>query len=342
MRAERTRREESGWIETWAAVCRRHLDLVSVHESPRGRLALLLRQEPPAPGRRGPRQVRSILRSGARVITELRAAGVRADMVLLQLRPLSEIAYVLHRWPCRYDGDPRRRRALAATAQLRTARHRYVVAGGRRTGRPETAALTPTDTDATARSEHARGLQTTVIDWYNDMTSTWLSVEPRLRRQLVLRVHQWIAERVFVDGAVPATPLEDLGPGGPLAAALAVMVPADQTDSWQPWIRRVLHDFRDALRRPPSQRTGLWCRRLFLIPYSAPVGPQRPRGSRVLAGPFPGTRTPVAVPTVPARGRSAFQAASRSERTSWSTRARPAASRAPRRSTTCVMSLRET
>jgi hypothetical protein len=103
-------------------------------------------------------------------------------------------------------------------------------------------------------------------------------MEPPLRQRLVLRTHQWLVESVFTDDGTPTQAIADLGPGGPLATALAELVPAHETRLWRGWIRLALHDFRRALRWPPSRRTEAWCRWLFLIPYSLPVRTPPPKG----------------------------------------------------------------
>jgi hypothetical protein len=122
-----------------------------------------------------------------------------------------------------------------------------------------------------------RRLQKSLALWYQDMTPSWRSVEPPLRRRLVLRTHQWIVESVFGEDGTPTGTIEDLGPGGRLASALAELVPASEVLYWRPWIRLALHDLRRALRWPPSRRTEAWCRWLFLIPYSLPVRTPPPK-----------------------------------------------------------------
>jgi len=120
--------------------------------------------------------------------------------------------------------------------------------------------------------------------WYCNMATCWLTVEPAVRRRLILRSHQWLAECVFTPHGVRPGALDALGPGGPLACALAEMIPATERAVWRPWVRLVLHDLRRALRWPPSRQTEAWYRWLFLIPYSVPTPSQRPVPSITRAG----------------------------------------------------------
>jgi hypothetical protein len=256
------------WSEAYTRVCRRHPDLVSVHEGPGGRLALLLRQAL----RRTPsdrdhhRRIREI---GTRLITELATAGAVAPITVLQLRPPYEVAHVLDHWPCRYDADPARRETLTQTAARLAAASRFSITRQRLVRVPLLAQAGPTGIDE-------QRLQAALISWYNDMESCWLTIEPLLRRRLVLRAHQWLTESVFTEHGNRVDVLQGLGPGGRLASALAELVPPGETQRWRPWIRLVLHDLRRALRWPPARRTEAWCRWLFLIPYGVPVPPAVP------------------------------------------------------------------
>ena len=93
----------------------------------------------------------------------------------------------------------------------------------------------------------------------------------------------WIAERVLADPAKdPGPALADLGPGGPLAAALTHLVPGAERVAWQTWIDLVRTDLGRALLHPRARRSQAWARWLFLIPYSVPV-PRRGR-LRVVSG----------------------------------------------------------
>jgi hypothetical protein len=126
----------------------------------------------------------------------------------------------------------------------------------------------------------ATRVQANVARWYGQMTPYWTTLQPLVRRRLVMYVHQWIAETAFVNGVLRADVIDDLGPGGVLACALADLIPADQRQCWQPWVRATLRDLRRALREPPARQTEAWWRRLFLKPsYTLATGP-RPTGSR--------------------------------------------------------------
>ena len=113
------------------------------------------------------------------------------------------------------------------------------------------------------------------------MTPCWLGIEPAVRRRLVLCTHRWVADRVFGGRARPADLLDDLAAAGRLTVALEALVPPEEAPRWRPWIRLVRYDLRRALTWPPARRTEAWCRWLFLIPYSLPVGvPETDAGSR--------------------------------------------------------------
>lgn len=130
--------------------------------------------------------------------------------------------------------------------------------------------------------DDANRVQVNVARWYGQMTPYWTTLQPLVRRRLVMRVHQWIAESAFVNGVLRPDVTDDLGPGGRLARALADVIPADQRRRWQPWVRATLRDLRRALTEPASRHTEAWWRRLFLKPSwtsAADPGPG-PTGSR--------------------------------------------------------------
>ena len=126
--------------------------------------------------------------------------------------------------------------------------------------------------------------------WYRSMASCLLGAEPAIRRRLILRSHQWLAECVFSPHGIRPDAVDSLGPGSPLASALAEMIPATERAVWRPWIRLVLRDLRRALHWPPSRQTDAWCRCLFLIPYSVPAPRRRgaPRIMETQPAPDPG------------------------------------------------------
>ena len=259
---------DDSWNDAWADACRRHPELLSVHESPRGWLALLLRRPLRPPIGERAKWLRETRRIGAGIIADLLDTGVHRQMTVLQLRPPVEVAYVLQRWSCRYDAEPRQRKEMTALADSLAVDRR------RRTTRTR---FSRTFGCAQPRSHDPFGLDARITRWYVDMTACWRNVEPTLRRRLILRVHRWIADAVVANGAVRLSLVEQLALDGPLARALAEPVPADEAQRWQPWIRLVLHDLRWALFWPSSRRTEAWYRWLFLIPYSIPV--PRPTGA---------------------------------------------------------------
>jgi hypothetical protein len=126
----------------------------------------------------------------------------------------------------------------------------------------------------------ANRVQVNVARWYGQMTPYWTTLQPPVRRRLVMRVHQWIAESAFVNGVLRPDVTDDLGPGGLLARALADLIPADQRQRWQPWVRGALRDLRRALSEPPARQTEAWWHRLFLKPSWTSAGSPGPTGSR--------------------------------------------------------------
>jgi hypothetical protein len=108
-----------------------------------------------------------------------------------------------------------------------------------------------------------------LVDWYVSLASSWLEVEPAVRRLLMLRTHQWIAERVLTPKRQNRPPVaDDLKPGGPLVRSLVALVPPGQLDDWRGWIRLVVVELKGALRWPTAKRNEAWAHWLFLIPYS--------------------------------------------------------------------------
>jgi hypothetical protein len=110
-----------------------------------------------------------------------------------------------------------------------------------------------------------------LVAWYLDLSSFWLGTRPPLRRRLLLRTHQWIAERVMSEDRELTAVAQELEPDGALARALTELVPREERDGWSDWIRLVVADLRRALRRPTAERNLAWAHWLFLIPYSIPL-----------------------------------------------------------------------
>jgi hypothetical protein len=108
-----------------------------------------------------------------------------------------------------------------------------------------------------------------LVEWYASLTPSWLEVEPAVHRLLMLRIHQWIAERVLMPrGQDVRSAAEDLKPGGALVRSLFTLIPPGEPDHWRGWIRLVVVDLKRALRWPAAKRNEAWAHWLFLIPYS--------------------------------------------------------------------------
>jgi hypothetical protein len=111
-----------------------------------------------------------------------------------------------------------------------------------------------------------------LVHWYVSLSSSWLEVEPPMRRLLMLRIHQWIAERVLTPRRQDGSPArEDLKPGGALVQSLFALVPPRELDDWRGWIRLVVVELKQALRWPLAKRNEAWAHWLFLIPYREQV-----------------------------------------------------------------------
>jgi hypothetical protein len=132
------------------------------------------------------------------------------------------------------------------------------------------------------RSETTSRVHENVACWYGKMAPYWTTLEPPIRKRLVLCVHQWIAESAFVNGALRDDVLDDLGPGGRLAIALTEVVPGADQQHWRPWIRATLRELRRCLGSPPALQTEAWWRRLFLGPSYMRAPVWRPRHLRSL------------------------------------------------------------
>jgi hypothetical protein len=256
----------AGEPDRFARVCRRHPDVVAAWEAPDGVLALLFRQTLlPLPEERG-RWYHETRRAARAVIADLRAAGLAGQVTVLQWRPVEDVAEVLTGWTRRYLGD------VARLAQLRD------IVATRLVGREADA---PPRREPRPRDAAPAGLAVspTLLDWYRDLSPCWLGAEPRVRRRLILKTHQWIVERVLAPIARGERPtVADLAPNGRLVWSLVRVVPAGELDVWKPWIRLTLADLERALAWPPARRTEAWVRWLFFIPYSIPVTGRRPAG----------------------------------------------------------------
>lgn len=245
------------WEDRFVEVCRRHPDVVAVYESAHGRLGLLLRQTLVPLGVERVEWLSETRATSRAFIGDLRTAGFAGGTVVLQWLPVADVARILARWIRRWDGDPTRRASITAGVERAVAEQVFL---DTRT----TSVLPPTvskrDLDPrTPRALDETGLET-LKAWYEMMAPCWLAIQPARRRRLVLQTHVWIAERVLADsGESPATALAELGSDGPLARALARLVPGAETATWRLWSDLVRADLERALRLP-RRRSQAWAR----------------------------------------------------------------------------------
>lgn len=265
------------WEDRFVEVCRRHPDVVAVYESAHGRLGLLLRQTLTPLGVERMEWLAETRARARAFIADLRAAGFRGSTVVLQWLPATDVARIVGRWIRRWDGDPARRSAITAGVERAVAEQVFLDTRAAPAAMP--AAATPEGRALRALDE--TGLES-LKAWYEMMAPCWLAIQPARRRRLVLQTHVWTAERVLAAPASSAgAALEDLGDDGPLARALARLVPGAEAATWRLWSELVRADLERALCQP--RRHGqAWARWLFLIPYSVPV-PRRGR-LHVVAG----------------------------------------------------------
>lgn len=280
------------WEDRFTEVCRRHHDLVAVYESPRGRLALLLRQTLVPLGPEHFEWLAETRATARAVISDLRVAGFDGATVVLQWLPFGDVASIVSRWVRRWDGDQVRRTQLLAVVDGHLADQRFLDRQAYR-ARPaeESVVLHPVASgDPVTPSEVQAGVAgsppgladsrlSDLRDWYARMAPCWLAIEPPLRRRLVLQTHAWIAERVLNDMTQePAPASTGLEHDGVLSRLLQRLVAREDRAVWGPWIELVRVDLQRALTRPPARRTEAWARWLFFIPYSVPT-PRRARRS---------------------------------------------------------------
>ena len=278
------------WEDRFIGICRRHHDLVAVYESPRGRLALLLRQTlvPLAPEHfEWLGETRATARA---VIADLRGAGFDGATVVLQWLPFGDVANIVSRWVRRWDGDQIRRTQLLTVVDSHLADQRFLDTQAYRAQPAQESAelhpvaagdpIAPSDGHAGSTGAPpvlADGRLNDLREWYARMAPCWLAIEPPLRRRLVLQTHAWIAERVLNDtGSEPAPASAGLEHEGVLTRLLHHLVAREDRATWGPWIELVRVDLQRALTRPPERRTAAWARWLFFIPYSVPT-PRRAR-----------------------------------------------------------------
>lgn len=244
----------SVFAERYTQVCRRHPDLVAVHEAPDGGIALVLRHTlVPVPEEHA--EWSRATRAAARdVLDDLRGAGFEGGVVVAQWLPVPRLARIFDSWPRRWEGDPVRAAQLRKVVRRLVADQRFLAwrSAERRRLRPR-----------------GRREPPSVDRWYCAMAPLWLGLEPKVRRQLVLQTHVWIVERVHVPDACPP-PAADLVPDGALAHRLERLVPPDDRARWRPWIDTVLARLAHALERAWERRDHRWMRSLFLVAYYVP------------------------------------------------------------------------
>jgi len=244
----------SVFAERYAQACRRHPDLVAVHEAPDGCIALVLRHTlMPLPEEHAgwERETRAAARA---VIDDLRGAGFEEEVVVAQWLPVRRVAHIFDDWPRRWEGDPARASQLRKVARRLVADERFLSwrAAERRRLRPR-----------------GRREPPSVGRWYCEMAPVWLGLAPEVRRQLVLQTHVWIIERALMPDACPP-PAVDLVPDGALAHRLERLVPPDDRARWRSWIDAVLAKLARAVERAPHRRDRRWVRALFLVPCRVP------------------------------------------------------------------------
>jgi len=285
------------WEDRFIEVCSRHHNLVAVYESPRGRLALLLRQTLVPLAAEHFEWLGETRATARAVIADLRGVGFDGATVVLQWLPFGDVANIVSRWVRRWDGDQTRRTQLLAVVDSHLADQRFLDTQAYRAQPSEEAAslqpvavadpIAPDDEVAAAPPVLADGRLNDLRDWYARMAPCWLAIEPPLRRRLVLQTHAWIAERVLNDtGSEPAPASAGLEHDGVLTRLLQHLVAREDRVTWGPWIELVRVDLQRALTRPPARRTAAWARWLFFIPYSVPAPRRaRPRPRRAAAAP---------------------------------------------------------
>ena len=215
--------------------------------------------------------MRRMTRGAARAAAvKLRRAGLRGELLVLQWQPLGAAAAIMRDWGVRYDADPVRRAQLTAVAERYAADERYLARQlqARQRLSPRTVGAPP----PFAASDELLGLQS----WYDAMAPTWLSIEPLLRRALVLKTHRWSAEHILIpaaDGLTSAAQIREATAG--LGEGLIEMIPPDDRGVWSVWVGLVVGDLQRALHRPSGDWNQAWARWLLLIAYSVPVPRER-------------------------------------------------------------------
>jgi hypothetical protein len=237
------------WTDLHDTISAGHPELVAVHQAPRGQLALLLSHAlAPVNGQR--RAWRRQTRRAALVIArDLRAAGLRRPLLIVQWLPPAHASRVLDGWRLLWQGNPLRASHLRAAARLRAADARFLALR------------------AAERRRGHRARRKSIEQWYTDLAPLWLGLGPAVRRQLVLQTHLWITERMMTSAGASDS---DEAEYQALTHRLQRLVPPDDRDLWAGWIDTVVATLLRAFDRPPALRDARWTRALFLAACRVP------------------------------------------------------------------------
>jgi hypothetical protein len=232
------------WTDLHDAISEQHPALVAVHQSASGQLALLLRHAlVPTYGQR--RVWRRDIQVAARDIArDLRAAGLRGRLLIVQRLPAVRARRVLDGWRLLWQRDPLRASELRAMARRRAADARFLAA-------------------QSIQRRGGRGLRVSIEQWYADLAPLWLGLSPEPRRRLVLQTHVWITERLTKPVVVADSEEAEYEA---FRHRLERLVPLDDRDDWAGWIDTVVVTLLRAFDRPPALRDARWARGLFLAP----------------------------------------------------------------------------
>ena len=270
------------WEDRFTEVCNRHHDLVAVYESPRGRLALLLRQTLVPLGPEHFEWLTETRAAARAVISDLRVAGFDGATVVLQWLPFGDVASIVSRWVRRWDGDQVRRTQLLAVVDSHLADQQFLdgqayraqPAGASASLQPVASGnpVAPGESDAGVAGAPPGLADRRLNDlrgWYARMAPCWLAIEPPLRRRLVLQTHAWIAERVLNDTTQdPAPASTGLEHNGVLTRLLQHLVAREDRAAWGPscllYIILLLHEQAmrepmDSLMRCTMNRGSFYC-----------------------------------------------------------------------------------
>lgn len=235
------------WTELHDAISEQHPALVAVHQSTSGQLALLLRHAlVPANGQRRPwrREIQVAARGIAR---DLRAAGLRGRLLIVQRLPPLRARRVMDSWRLLWQRDPLRASELRVMARRRAADACFLAA-------------------RSAQRRGGRRPRLSIEQWYADLAPLWLGLSPEPRRRLVLQTHVWITERMTTRAVIDSDEAEYEA----FRHRLERLVPPDDREMWVGWIDAVVVTLLRAFDRPPALRDARWARGLFLAACRVP------------------------------------------------------------------------